>query len=227
MYYSHHKVNFKSNYLEDFIGISEKKANFVFQIMNFLIQEKIKEAQKLQLEVLQNKELLDKVAEIATLLIESFKAENQLFLCGNGGSASDAMHLATEFSGRYYLDRKPLNAQALNVNAAELTAVSNDFGYEKVFARILESRAKKNDILWVFSTSGNSPNIVQVLEKAKSLKIKTIAFTGITGGKIMHLADYVVNVPSTDTPRIQEIHILLGHIICEIVEKEIFGKVKS
>lgn len=195
--------------------------------MNFLIQEKIKEAQKLQLEVLQNKELLDKVAEIASLLIESFKTENQLFLCGNGGSASDAMHLATEFSGRYYLDRKPLNAQALNVNAAELTAVSNDFGYEKVFARILESRAKKNDILWVFSTSGNSPNIVQVLEKAKSLKIKTIAFTGITGGKIMHLADYVVNVPSTDTPRIQEIHILLGHIICEIVEKEIFGKVKS
>lgn len=195
--------------------------------MNFLIQEKIKEAQKLQLEVLQNKELLDKVAEIASLLIESFKAENQLFLCGNGGSASDAMHLAAEFSGRYYLDRKPLNAQALNVNAAELTAVSNDFGYEKVFARILESRAKKNDILWVFSTSGNSPNIVQVLEKAKSLKIKTIAFTGITGGKIMHLADYVVNVPSTDTPRIQEIHILLGHIICEIVEKEIFGKVKS
>lgn len=195
--------------------------------MNFLIQEKIKEAQKLQLEVLQNKELLDKVAEIASLLIESFKAENQLFLCGNGGSASDAMHLATEFSGRYYLNRKPLNAQALNVNAAELTAVSNDFGYEKVFARILESRAKKNDILWVFSTSGNSPNIVQVLEKAKSLEIKTIAFTGITGGKIMHLADYVVNVPSTDTPRIQEIHILLGHIICEIVEKEIFGKVKS
>lgn len=195
--------------------------------MNFLIQEKIKEAQKLQLEVLQNKELLDKVAEIASLLIESFKAENQLFLCGNGGSASDAMHLATEFSGRYYLDRKPLNAQALNVNAAELTAVSNDFGYQKVFARILESRAKKNDILWVFSTSGNSPNIVQVLEKAKSLEIKTIAFTGITGGKIMHLADYVVNVPSTDTPRIQEIHILLGHIICEIVEKEIFGKVKS
>ena len=195
--------------------------------MNFLIQEKIKEAQKLQLEVLQDKELLDKVAEIASLLIESFNSENQLFLCGNGGSASDAMHLATEFSGRYYLDRKPLNAQALNVNAAELTAVSNDFGYEKVFARILESRAKKNDILWVFSTSGNSPNIVQVLEKAKSLKIKTIAFTGITGGKIMHLADYVVNVPSTDTPRIQEIHILLGHIICEIVEKEIFGKVKS
>lgn len=195
--------------------------------MNFLIQEKIKEAQKLQLEVLQNKELLDKVAEIASLLIESFNSENQLFLCGNGGSASDAMHLATEFSGRYYLDRKPLNAQALNVNAAELTAVSNDFGYQKVFARILESRAKKNDILWVFSTSGNSPNIVQVLEKAKSLEIKTIAFTGITGGKIMHLADYVVNVPSTDTPRIQEIHILLGHIICEIVEKEIFGKVKS
>lgn len=195
--------------------------------MNFLIQEKIKEAQKLQLEVLQHKELLDKVANIADLLIQSFKAENQLFLCGNGGSASDAMHLAAEFSGRYYLDRKPLNAQALNVNAAELTAVSNDFGYDKVFARILESRAKKNDVLWVFSTSGNSPNIVQVLEKAKSLKIKTIAFTGNTGGKIMHLADFVVNVPSTDTPRIQEIHILLGHIICEIVEKEIFGKVKS
>lgn len=195
--------------------------------MNFLIQEKIKEAQKLQLEVLQHKELLDKVANIADLLIQSFKAENQLFLCGNGGSASDAMHLAAEFSGRYYLDRKPLNAQALNVNAAELTAVSNDFGYDKVFARILESRAKKNDVLWVFSTSGNSPNIVQVLEKAKSLKIKSIAFTGNTGGKIMHLADFVVNVPSTDTPRIQEIHILLGHIICEIVEKEIFGKVKS
>lgn len=195
--------------------------------MNFLIQEKIKEAQKLQLEVLQHKELLDKVANIADLLIQSFKAENQLFLCGNGGSASDAMHLAAEFSGRYYLDRKPLNAQALNVNVAELTAVSNDFGYDKVFARILESRAKKNDVLWVFSTSGNSPNIVQVLEKAKSLKIKSIAFTGNTGGKIMHLADFVVNVPSTDTPRIQEIHILLGHIICEIVEKEIFGKVKS
>jgi D-sedoheptulose 7-phosphate isomerase len=188
------------------------------------IQNRLKESILLKQSVLESEAIISQISEIVTIIKNCFQQGNKLLLCGNGGSAADALHLAAEFSGRYYLDRKALNAEALNVNVAALTAVSNDYSFEKLFARLLEAKAEKGDVLWVFSTSGNSQNIVEAVVEAQKLHVKTIAFTGETGGKLNGLADLVIKVPSTDTPRIQELHMILGHIICELVEKELFGK---
>jgi D-sedoheptulose 7-phosphate isomerase len=188
------------------------------------IQNRLKESILLKQSVLESEAIISQISEIVTIIKNCFQQGNKLLLCGNGGSAADALHLAAEFSGRYYLDRKALNAEALNVNVAALTAVSNDYSFEKLFARLLEAKAQKGDVLWVFSTSGNSQNIVEAVVEAQKLHVKTIAFTGETGGKLNGLADLVIKVPSTDTPRIQELHMILGHIICELVEKELFGK---
>jgi D-sedoheptulose 7-phosphate isomerase len=188
------------------------------------IQNRLKESILLKQSVLESEAIISQISEIVTIIKNCFQQGNKLLLCGNGGSAADALHLAAEFSGRYYLDRKALNAEALNVNVAALTAVSNDYSFEKIFARLLEAKAEKDDVLWVFSTSGNSQNIVEAVVEAQKLHVKTIAFTGETGGKLNGLADLVIKVPSTDTPRIQELHMILGHIICELVEKELFGK---
>lgn len=188
------------------------------------IQNRLKESILLKQSVLESEAIISQISEIVTIIKNCFQQGNKLLLCGNGGSAADALHLAAEFSGRYYLDRKALNAEALNVNVAALTAVSNDYSFEKIFARLLEAKAEKDDVLWVFSTSGNSQNIIEAVVEAQKLHVKTIAFTGETGGKLNGLADLVIKVPSTDTPRIQELHMILGHIICELVEKELFGK---
>ena len=150
-------------------------------------------------------------------------AENRaLLVCGNGGSASDAQHLAAEFSGRFYKDRTPLYAEALHCNTSYLTAVGNDYGFEHVYARAVKAMGKQNDILIAISTSGNSENILQAMKVAKEKKMIVVAMTGLSGGKMKGACDYLLNMPSTDTPRIQEAHITVGHIICEIVENNLF-----
>ena len=152
----------------------------------------------------------------------AFRAGNRVFFCGNGGSAADAQHLAAEFSGRFYKDRVALPAEALHTNSSYLTAVANDYGYEHVYARLIEGIGQPGDILVGLSTSGNSPNIIEAFRKAKRKGMVTIGFTGETGGRMKEDCDFLINVPSADTPRIQESHIMIGHIICQLVEEQYF-----
>ena len=165
-------------------------------------------------------ELFTKKIHIASNIVtNTFKSDRKVFFCGNGGSAADAQHLSTELSGRFYLDRAPLFAEALHVNTSFLTAVANDFGYDEIYARMVQAKGSEGDVLVGISTSGNSPNIIRALQQAKEQKLITIGMTGETGGKMAEYCDVLLNIPSTDTPRIQECHILIGHIICELVER--------
>ncbi len=175
-----------------------------------------------KLQVLENKELQKTVGKAVEMLVTAFKNGNKVLFCGNGGSAADAQHLAAEFSGRFYTDREALPAEALHVNTSYMTAVANDYSYDVVYSRMVQGIGKKGDVLVGLSTSGNSINIVKAFETAKSKGMSTIGFTGATGGKMKNISDLLINVPSTDTPRIQESHILLGHIICQLVEEQYF-----
>ncbi|MDE3145568.1 MAG: D-sedoheptulose 7-phosphate isomerase, partial [Bacteroidota bacterium] len=148
---------------------------------------------------------------------------NKVLFCGNGGSAADAQHLAAEFSGRFYKDRKALPAEALHCNSSYLTAVANDYSYDVIYARLVDGIGVKGDVVIGLSTSGNSKNIIKAFEVANEKGIITIGFTGASGGKMKEISDYLFNVPSNDTPRIQESHIMLGHIICQLVEEKVFG----
>ncbi|HSU28855.1 MAG TPA: D-sedoheptulose 7-phosphate isomerase [Chitinophagaceae bacterium] len=174
--------------------------------------------------VLVNEELIKKIEKVVELLATTFNNGNRVYFCGNGGSAADAQHLAAEFSGRFYTDRKALPAEALHTNSSYLTAVANDYGYDMVYARLIDGIGQKGDVLAGLTTSGNSPNIVKAFEVARDKGITTVSFTGATGGQLKALSDHLLNVPSTDTPRIQESHILIGHIICQLVEEKIFGQ---
>lgn len=172
--------------------------------------------------ILQNQELLDTVQAVVTELVLAFKAGNRVYFCGNGGSAADAQHLAAEFSGRFYKDRIALPAEALHCNTSYLTAVANDYGYEHVYSRLIEGIGQPGDVLVGLSTSGNSINIIEAFMKAKRKGMINIGFTGDTGGNMKEHCDFLINVPSKDTPRIQECHIMLGHIVCELVESQYF-----
>ena len=174
-------------------------------------------------DIIEKGELVATLEKVIAVITHAFQNGNSVYFAGNGGSAADAQHLAAEFSGRFYKDRKALPSEALHCNTSYLTAVANDYSYDVIYSRLLEGLAKPGDVLVGLSTSGNSGNIVKAFEKSKELKVVTVGFTGAKGGKMKELSDYLVNVPSTDTPRIQESHILLGHIICELVEKNIFG----
>ncbi len=173
--------------------------------------------------MLGDEELLCRIECLKDLVVKTYRNGGKLLLCGNGGSAADAQHIAAELSGRFNLDRKPLYAEALHCNTSYTTSVSNDYGYENVFSRMLEAVGRCGDILIGISTSGNSANVVRAFEKAREIGVVTVAFTGTTGGRMAGLADVLINVPSDCTPRIQEAHILVGHILCELVEKELFG----
>lgn len=175
-----------------------------------------------KVQILHNEVLLERITELARATTDCFRQGGKLLLCGNGGSAADAQHLAAELSGRFYLNRPPLPAEALHVNTSYLTAVANDYGYDQVYGRMIEAMGKKSDFLWAFSTSGNSPNILLAIEKARSVGMKIAGFTGHEGGKMADLCDWLINVPSADTPRIQESHIMIGHILCEWIEQELF-----
>jgi D-sedoheptulose 7-phosphate isomerase len=174
--------------------------------------------------ILQDIALLQHIDQAIDLCIQAFQQGKQVLFCGNGGSAADAQHLAAEFSGRFYIDRPPLNAEALHVNTSYLTAVANDYSYDEIFARLVRAKGKAGDILVSLTTSGNSPNVLRAMETARELKMTNIAFTGETGGKAEKLADVLINVPSSDTPRIQEGHMAIGHVVCEEVERRMFGK---
>jgi D-sedoheptulose 7-phosphate isomerase len=163
------------------------------------------------------------VADCVTLITAAFNNGNKVLFCGNGGSAADAQHLAAEFSGRFYKDRKALPSEALHCNTSYLTAVANDYSYDVIYSRLLEGIGAKGDVLVGLSTSGNSKNIINAFAVAKTMGITTIAFTGESGGNMKNTCDHLINVPSSDTPRIQESHIMLGHIVCELVELNIFG----
>lgn len=163
------------------------------------------------------------IAVIVDVVTEAFQSGKKVLFCGNGGSAADAQHLAAEFSGRFYKDRKALPSEALHCNSSYLTAVANDYSYDVIYSRLVEGICEKGDVLFGISTSGNSKNILNAFEAAKEKGVITIGFTGASGGKMKDAGDYLVNVPSNDTPRIQESHILIGHIICELVEAKIFG----
>ena len=174
--------------------------------------------------LLKDEQLMLEIEKIVHAITHAFKQGNAVYCAGNGGSAADAQHLAAEFSGRFYKDRKALPSDALHCNSSYLTAVANDYSYDVIYARLLEGLAKPGDVLVGISTSGNSGNIVKAFEMAKSIGVVTVGFTGASGGKMKTLSDFLINIPSTTTPRIQESHILVGHIICELVEENIFGK---
>ena len=174
--------------------------------------------------ILNNPDFLSRIQQAAEMITESLRQGGKIHFCGNGGSAADAQHLAAELSGRFYFDRPPLNAEALHCNTSYLTAVGNDYGYDLIFSRLLRGTAKAGDVIVGISTSGNSKNILKAFEAAKEMDVKIIAMTGETGGAMKDYADILLNVPSIDTPRIQESHIMIGHIICELVETAMFGK---
>jgi D-sedoheptulose 7-phosphate isomerase len=173
-------------------------------------------------DILQNEELINIISSCATLITDAFKNGNKVLFCGNGGSAADAQHLAAEFSGRFYKDRDALPAEALHVNTSYLTAVANDYGYEHVYSRIIKGIGKSGDVLIGLSTSGNSTNVVNAFEMAKQKNMYVIGLTGANGGKMEQHCNFLIPVPSTDTPRIQESHILIGHILCQLVEEMYF-----
>ena len=151
-----------------------------------------------------------------------FKNGQKVLFCGNGGSAADAQHLAAEFSGRFYTDREALPAEALHCNTSYITAVANDYSYDVIYSRMIQGIGKPGDVLIGLSTSGNSKNILEAFKTAKIKNMITIGFTGESGGMMKNISDYLLNVPSNDTPRIQESHIMVGHIICQLVEEKYF-----
>jgi D-sedoheptulose 7-phosphate isomerase len=173
--------------------------------------------------LLADETLINTIATCVDIITTAFKNGNKVLFCGNGGSAADAQHLAAEFSGRFYTDRQALPAEALHVNTSYLTAVANDYSFDVVYSRMITGIGNKGDVLIGLSTSGNSGNIINAINAAKEKGMTTIGFTGATGGKMKDACELLLNVPSTDTPRIQESHILVGHIICELVEKAYFN----
>ncbi len=183
------------------------------------IKEIIADSIAIKQQILSDQQIQQTVQDCIDVMITAFKNGNKILFCGNGGSAADAQHLAAEFCGRFYIDRDALPAEALHCNTSYLTAVANDYSFDVIYSRMIKGIGKKGDVLVGLSTSGNSENIVKAFEMAKEKEMTSIAFTGQTGGKMKGLADYLLNIPSTDTPRIQECHILLGHIICQMVEE--------
>jgi D-sedoheptulose 7-phosphate isomerase len=191
--------------------------------------EKIKQIISASIEtkqlLLKDENLLRVIEQVVDKITNAFMAGKKVYFCGNGGSAADAQHLAAEFSGRFYIDRKALPAEALHCNTSYLTAVGNDYSYDVIYSRIIDGVGMPGDVLIGLSTSGNSGNIVKAFESAREKKMVTIGLTGATGGQMRSISDYLINIPSTDTPRIQESHILAGHIICQLVEEKIFTNV--
>ena len=190
---------------------------------HYLIKRNISDSIRIKQELLQNNDIMVDIIKVADLIVEAFNKGNKLLFCGNGGSAADAQHLAAEFSGKYYLNRPPLHAEALHTDTSFMTEVSNDFSFDEVYARLIQGIGKQGDILIGMSTSGNSKNVIKAFEEAKKKNIITIGFTGKANGNMKSYCDYLINIPSDDTPRIQECHLMLGHAICELVENELFS----
>ena len=189
-----------------------------------MIENSIKNSIDTKQKILNNKGLLQKIRAVADKIIACYRQDGKVLFCGNGGSAADAQHLSAELSGRYYFDRPPLYAEALHANTSYLTAVANDYSFNDVYSRLVIANGRKGDVLVALSTSGNSQNIINAIEAANKIGMFTVGLTGESGGKMKNTCQTLLNIPSSDTPRIQESHILIGHIICEIVESTIFPK---
>lgn len=174
--------------------------------------------------MLSSKELISTAAKVSEILVQALKQGNKVLIFGNGGSAADAQHIAAEFVGRFAFDRPPLPALALSVNSSCVTAIGNDYGYDLIFSRQLEALARPGDVAIGISTSGNSPNVIEAMSTARKMGLHTVALTGAAGGDLRRKVDHCICVPCNETPRIQECHILVGHIISELVESEMFGK---
>lgn len=188
-----------------------------------MIPDIIKKSIEVKENILLDTSLHKMIYNSIDVITNTFRKGNKVMFCGNGGSAADAQHLAAELSGRFYKDRKALPSDALHCNSSYITAVANDYSYDVVYSRLVDGTMVSGDVLIGLSTSGNSKNIINAFKTAKEKGIITIGLTGNTGGEIGTLADYLINVQSTDTPRIQESHILIGHIICQLVEEKLFG----
>ena len=186
------------------------------------IKEIINSSIETKQKVLADETLLKTICDTIDAIVNAFRNGNRVYFCGNGGSAADAQHLAAEFSGRFYTDRKALPAEALHCNTSYLTAVANDYSFDDIYSRLIDGIGEKGDVLVGLSTSGNSSNIIRAFEMAKKKEMITIGFTGESGGKMKSLCDHLINIPSTDTPRIQESHIMVGHIVCQLVEEKYF-----
>lgn len=193
-------------------------------MVNKIIVESLEKSAELKKQILNDSELLERIDSAASLMIAAFNRGGKVLFCGNGGSAADAQHLAAELSGRFNYDRAPLYAEALHVNGSYLTAVANDYSFDVVYQRMVQAAGRKGDVLVAISTSGNSENILHAMAAAKHAGMSVIGFTGKTGGKMAFLCDELINVPSVETPHIQEAHIAIGHILCSIVESSIFPK---
>ena len=190
--------------------------------MQSKISEILQHSISVKQQVLENTAILNCMEAVTKEIVACFKRDGKLLFCGNGGSAADAQHLAAEFSGRFYTDREPLDAEALHVNTSYLTAVANDYSYNEVYARIVKAKGRKGDIFIGYSTSGKSPNIIRAFEEAKSRGLVCVGFTGSHGGPMKDICDYLLEVPSIDTPKLQEGHLVLGHILCGLIENAIF-----
>lgn len=193
---------------------------------NLIISRSIADSIALKVNIVENPNFVSIIMNVCSIIINCYKNDRKVLFCGNGGSAADAQHLAAELSGKFYIDRKPLYAEALHVNTSYITAVANDYSYDIVYSRLVEAKGRENDVLIAISTSGNSPNIINAINKANDIGMHTIGMTGESGGKMKDICSHILNVPSNDTPRIQEAHILIGHIICEIVESSLFANDK-
>ena len=190
------------------------------------IKQVIEESISLKTKLLSDEIFLNEIEEVKDVMVKALRENKKILWCGNGGSAADSQHLAAEFSGRFYYDRPPLRSEALHCNTSYLTAVANDYSYDVIYSRMIEAMGDKGDVIVGISTSGNSKNIILALEKAKEKGMTRISFTGNGGGKMKAESDYILDIPSSDTPRVQECHIMIGHILCELVEAEMFPRDK-
>jgi D-sedoheptulose 7-phosphate isomerase len=188
------------------------------------IRSIIQESAWLKEKLLEDQALIPNLEALIDRVVDCYRNGGKTLFCGNGGSAADAQHLAAEFTGRFYFDRPPLDAEALHVNTSYMTAVANDYSYDEVYARLVKARANAGDVLVALSTSGNSPNVVKALEAARMKSVSTVGFTGMKPSGMDEWCDFIFKVPTADTPRVQELHILLGHIICQGVEEKLFGQ---
>ncbi len=189
---------------------------------NYIIKQ-IADSAATKQAILENETLLDAIVTVAQECVAVYRKGKKTMLAGNGGSAADAQHIAAELVGRYGFDRPSIPSLALTTDTSNLTAIGNDYGYDKVFSRQLEGMAQEGDLFIGISTSGNSQNIINAFESAKERGVITVALVGRDGGKMAQMADFALIIPSNATPRIQESHILIGHILCDIIEKELFG----
>lgn len=193
-------------------------------MINYYIEEQIEKSYKLKQKIFLDKKLIDIISKVSQLAIETYKSGNKVLIAGNGGSAADAQHIAGELVSKFYFDRPALPAIALTTDTSILTSIGNDYGYDKVFERQIQAVGQTEDIFIGITTSGNSQNIINAFKECKKKGIITVGLTGETGGKIEEFCDYCIKVPSHETPRIQEAHIMIGHIICAIIEKALFEK---